>query len=133
MPVVYLAIQTPSGQSLRFVISKTRVSPLKSQTIPWLELLSALSLARLVKSVTASLESELNLTQPTCYTDSKMALYWILGVNRVWKQFVQCRVCEVRELLPGDCWRHCPEVDNPADLPSRGLTPFELAHSELWI
>ena len=41
--VVYLVIETRSGTFTRFVASKTRVSPLKSQSIPRLELLSALS------------------------------------------------------------------------------------------
>ena len=40
---------------------------------------------------------------------------------------------EIREHLPSSCWRHCPGVENPADLPSRGLAPFELANSKLWI
>ena len=28
---------------------------------------------------------------------------------------------------------HCAGRDNPADIPSRGLTPKELATSELWM
>ena len=112
--IIYLVIESPSGHSIRFVVSKTRVSPLKSQTIPRLELLSALLLARLMKSVTGSLEPELTLTQPKCYTDSEVALYWIKGLNRVWKQFVQHRVAEIRTLLPSECWQHCPGAENPA-------------------
>ena len=54
--VIYLVIQTQTCPVIRFVVSKTRVSPLKSQTIPRLELLSALLLARLMKSVTDSLD-----------------------------------------------------------------------------
>lgn len=42
--VIYLVIETPEGRYSRFVASKTRVSPLKAQTIPRLELLSALLL-----------------------------------------------------------------------------------------
>ena len=108
------------------------MAPLKSQTIPRLELLSALLLARLMTIVAANMESELTLNPPTCYTDSKVALFWISGVSRVWKQFVQRRVIEIRKLLPCSCWHHCPGVDNPADLPSRGLIPIELACSKLW-
>ena len=130
--VVYLVIKTPNGPFVRFIASKTRVAPLKTQTIPRLELLSALLLARLAKSITDSVESDLSLEPPTSYTDSKVSLYWILGVDRVWKQFVQRRVTEIRTLLPSSGWRHCPGVDNPADLPSRGLSPIELACSELW-
>lgn len=29
-------------------------------------------------------------------------------------------------------WGHCPGKENPADLPSRGLTPTELSTSALW-
>ena len=131
--VIYLVMEINHERSVRFVTSKTRVSPLKTQTIPRLELLAALLLARLMNSVTSCLEPELNLTEPLCYTDSEIALYWIRGDTKVWKQFVQRRVMEIREHLPSSCWRHCPGVENPADLPSRGLAPFELANSKLWI
>ena len=49
--VVYLSEETPHGTYLEFVVSKTQVSPLKAQTIPRLELLSALLLARLISNV----------------------------------------------------------------------------------
>lgn len=45
---------------------------------------------------------------------------------------MQHRVNEIRALVPSDCWQHCPGTDNPADLPSRGLTPIDLALSDLW-
>ena len=67
--VIHLVLESPEKRMVRFIISKTRVSPLKPQTIPpRLELLSALLLARLLKSVTTSLESEIQLNDPTCYT-----------------------------------------------------------------
>ena len=131
--VVYLVLKSPMGQTVRFIASKTRVSPLKPQTIPRLELLSALLLARLIKSVATSLETEMQLGEPTCYTDSEVSLYWIRGVDRVWKQFVQNRVVKIRTLLPNACWRHCPGVDNPADLPARGVKPTDLAKDDLWL
>ena len=130
--VIYLVTKTDTGCSVKFVASKTRVSPLQGQTIPRLELLSALLLARLMTSVMDCLECELSLAKPTCFTDSKVALYWILGSEKEWKQFVLNRVCEIRKLLPIDCWRHCPGKDNPADLPSRGLALSELSVSKLW-
>ena len=39
--VVYLKIDTAEETYLKFMTSKTRVAPLVEQTIPWLELLSA--------------------------------------------------------------------------------------------
>lgn len=130
--VIYMVIKTATGHFVKFVASKTRVSPIHKQTIPRLELLSALLLAKLMTSVSSSLDSQLTLSQPTCYTDSRIALYWILGSDKEWKQFVQNRVSEIRKLLPTACWKHCSSQDNPADLPSRGLTLLELSASKLW-
>ena len=130
--VVYLVSQFGSQRSVRFVVSKTRVAPRQELTIPRLELLSGLLLARLISNVTESLSPDLSLGQPTCYTDSQVALYWIIGHGKEWKQFVQNRVSEIRELIPVTCWKHCPGVDNPADVPSRGLTPLELSANRLW-
>jgi hypothetical protein len=130
--VVYLVMETPTGQFVKFVVSKTRVAPLQGLTIPRLELLSGLLLAKLITSVSTALEAELNLNPPTCYTDSMVALYWIVGVNREWKQFVENRVREIRKLLPVESWKHCSGRENPADLPSRGLPLIELSVSKLW-
>ena len=87
--VMYLVIETPKGRFTKFVTSKTRVSPLKTQTILRLKLLSALLLALLMHNVTACSESELTLSKPVCYTNSKVALFWILGMTKTWKQFMQ--------------------------------------------
>ena len=56
--VVYLVVNGPRGSSVRFLMSKTRVAPLKSQTVPRLELLSAVLLSRLVRSVTDVLRAQ---------------------------------------------------------------------------
>ena len=130
--MIYLVIETPDGRHVRFVASKTRVSPLKTQNISWLELLSALLLTRLIVSVTQALEGELQLSELHCFTDSTVALFWIQGVEKIWKAFVQNWVSEIRKLISPDCWHHCSGRDNPADLPSRGLTPHELVASQLW-
>ena len=130
--VVYLLIKTDTAHAVRLVSSKTRVSPTQGQTIPRLELLGALLLARSIVSVTGSLGAEIKLDAPICYTDSKVALYWILGSDRSWKPFVQNRATEIRRLVPASQWRHCPGKSNPADLPSRGLTPSELANHTWW-
>jgi hypothetical protein len=52
--VIYIAENPETQEPPRFVVSKTRVSPLKLQTIPRLELLSALLLARLISNVVKS-------------------------------------------------------------------------------
>ena len=131
--VVYLLIETAAGFSVQFVTAKTRVAPIKEQSIPRLELLSALLLARLLTSVMQSLQDEIQLALPHCFADSTVALCWIKGTDKTWKPFVQNRVEEIRKLVSTDSWKHCPGKDNPADLPSRGLSPQELLANTLWL
>lgn len=130
--VVYLRITSSSGVSVRFVASKTRIAPIKGHTIPRLELLGALLLVRLMSNVIRALEPVVHLSEPSCFTDSKVVLFWIQG-RKEWRQFVQNRVNEIRELLPVGVWKHCCGADNPADLPSRGVSVRELIGSPLWL
>ncbi|KAL9977059.1 hypothetical protein ACROYT_G014423 [Oculina patagonica] len=126
--VVYIRNTYSDGRvEVKLVASKSRVSPIKRQTIPRLELLGALILARLVnklKSVGAEYPTVL-------WSDSTTALCWIKN-ERVWKQYIAQRVEEIRRLTPKDLWRHCPGELNPADLPSRGLSAKELSDSNTW-
>jgi hypothetical protein len=89
--VIYLIRKRNNTHEVSLVTSKTRVAPIKSQTIPRLELIGALLLARLMDSVTQSLKDELILGPSICYTDSKVTLYWIYGLDKDWKPFVQNR------------------------------------------
>ena len=130
--VVYLRIVTTHGNYIRFVASKTRVAPLSNQTIPRLELLSAVVLARLMHSVKEALTSEIKISRLVCWTDSKVAWYWIVQSTKEWKQFLQHRVDEIRKLVPTDCWNHCPGPDNPADILSRGMACCDLTACTLW-
>ena len=130
--VVFLRIVTTCASYVRFVSSKTRVAPLSEQTIPRLELLSAVVLSRLIHSVKEALSSEMKIDKLFCWTDSKIAWYWIVQSQKEWKPFVQHRVDEIRKLVPEECWNHCPGADNPADLLSRGMDCRELENSVLW-
>ena len=95
---IYLLIRTKTSKVARFVTSKTRVAPRQGQTIPRLELLSALLLARLIQKTAQCLSEDLKLHPSICYTDSQVALHWICRKNKICKQFVQNRVEEIRRL-----------------------------------
>ena len=132
--VVYLRATIGNDSTLTLLTAKTQVAPLKTVTIPRLELLSALLLARLINTVSCALENEVKLNLPVCFTDSKIALCWVRHDTKEWKQFVENRVCEIRKLVPTQCWQHCPGVQNPADLPSRGLSCREFEDRlEFWL
>ena len=132
--VVYIQVEGDDVISSQFLCSKTRVAPVKKTTIPRLELLSALLLARLISTIRCALEPEIQLRSITCHTDSLVTFFWITRREREWKQFVQNRVNEICELIPPDSWRHCPGTENPADIPSRGVSPRELQEKlDLWL
>jgi len=83
--VVYL--YNESGP-VQFVVGNTRVAPLVEMTIPRLELLSCFLLAKLMAHVKVSLGKAVSVDCGIYFTDSKVALYWVQGVTKEWKQFV---------------------------------------------
>lgn len=131
--VVYLRLEGETQVCVRFIAAKTRVAPLGGMTIPRLELLSALLLSKLMVNVQVALQLEVMLGAPACYTDSRVALYWIRGCSQEWRQFVENRVASIRASVSPQHWRHCPGKENPADLPSRGMTASELTRNHLWL
>ena len=76
---------------------------------------------------------ELSLDRPSCCTDSKVVFYWITSTNKEWKQFVQKHGNEIRKLLPVQCWKHCQGQDNPANIPSRGMSSADLMMGPSWL
>ena len=95
--------------------------------------MSSLLLARLVHSVYSAL-TIFPISKVLCLTDSAITLAWIQNEKKQYKQFVQNRVREVRELTKTDMWYHLPRKENIADLPSRGCLPEELSSKrDSWI
>jgi len=127
--VVYLRTGV---ESTCFIASKTRVSPLNQQTTPRLELLSCLLLAKLISHVLEALTTVIDVQIGSWFTDSKVALYWIKGEGKQWKQFVHNRVTDIRRLVAVQHWSHCAGKDNPADMPSHGISPNQLEMSLMW-
>ena len=77
--VVNLKLVTQHGVNVRFVASKTRVAPAKGMTTPRLQLLAAVLSSKLMVSVSHALEPDLQLDEPSCFTDFKIILFWIQG------------------------------------------------------
>ena len=129
--VTYLRSKYESGLvDVNLIAAKTRVAPLKKQSIPRLELLGANILARLASSIQNTLDLSQNI-EIFYWVDSKTVLYWIKNA-KPWKQYVLTRVKEIRECTAQDSWRHCPGVQNPADFPSRGMSANELVNEKRW-
>ena len=129
--VIYFVTELNGGYHVELLTSKTRIAPMKAQTIPRLELMSAKILAKLMSTVKEALEHSVQFSGVYYWLDSKTALCWINNQGE-WKQFVRHRVNEILKLSRKKDWSHCPGVENPADLGSRGVTASCLNESELW-
>ncbi|GFW39870.1 integrase catalytic domain-containing protein [Trichonephila clavipes] len=129
--VVYIKCFNESGQSqTKLLCSKSRVAPLKTLTIPRLELSAALLLSRLVKKVVPILQ--LSIHKIRMWTDSTIALAWIKTEPHKLKTFVSNRVAEIQALSKDYHWKHVSSKNNPADLISRGCNVDELLKNEMW-
>ena len=121
---IYLRSTYDDGHvDVNLIASKTKVAPLKKQSIPRLELLGATILVRLAKAVQNALPQKLENVY--YWVDSMTVLCWIKN-TKPWKQYVLSRVQEIRENTPRESWNFCPGEQNPADIPSRGRTANDL-------
>ena len=123
-----LYLQSDGHASTHSIVSKARDVPTKKQTIPRLELLGTPILSRLVNTVLPLIPQIKNIY---CWTDSMTVLQWIKN-NRCYRQYVQHRVDEIHRVTPNTIRRHCPGINNPAVLPSRGVKAEYLINSHLW-
>ena len=113
------------------VIAKSRVAPLKKLTLPRLELMAALTGARLANFVQQALKQRYDSVTVTLWTDSEIVLHW-LHSGKPLKPFIANRVREIKESYPTTHWNHCPTKSNPADLLTRGISAQQFHTSTLW-
>ena len=114
------------GNYSSLVMSKSRVAPVKQQSLPRLELMAAVVAARLGSFV----HSSLNLNVSMYYwSDSQIVLCWLKSKKKL-KSFIDHRVTEIKATT--SLWKYCPTACNPAELLTCGLTAQQLADSTLW-
>lgn len=128
---VYVRAQSRCGKVfVNLLCSKAKVAPVKSMTIPRLELCGALISAKLVDKVKDSLN--IKIDSVTYWTDSTIVMGWIHTSPHLLQIFVGNRVSQIQTLTDSDFWRHVPTAENPADFLSRGVSPLAMQDLSTW-
>lgn len=129
---LYVRTQDLQGNiKCNLLATKSRVAPVKTVSIPRLELSAAELLARLMSTVLQIMEWP--GVEYFLWIDSSVAYHWIKREPYTLKTFVANRVASIQERTEPDRWRHIDGKDNPADLLTRGVSPAELINNELWL
>lgn len=129
--VSYLRSVGLEGQvHCNILMSKGHVAPLKSMSIPRLELSAAVLAAKV--DVMIRRELGIPLQQSVFWTDSTIVLQYICNTEKRFKTFVANRIAVIHNASHPAQWRHVPSELNVADVVSRGLAAHELINSKVW-
>lgn len=130
---VYLrAVYDDRSVSCNLISSKSRVAPIKTVTLPRLELCAMVLLSKLVTQLLSIIGDKFSIDSTNLWSDSQIALCWIKSPAARWSVFVGHRVALIQDLTWRCEWRHIKSQDNPADLPSRGVLPQNAINCKLW-
>ncbi|XP_076248154.1 uncharacterized protein LOC143187904 [Calliopsis andreniformis] len=130
---IYLRSVNKQGScKVSLLCAKSRVAPVKSISLPRLELCAAKLLANLLKESRSAL-SHIRVERTVLWSDSTITLHWIKTSPHLLKTFIANRVSEIQEQTDVQAWRHISSPENPADFISRGLTPVQILNNQLWL
>ncbi len=101
-----------------FVMAKSKVNS-KNHTLPRMELLGAVFLARLIASTKEYLE--VKDIPVYCFSDSAIVLHWLSRDPGCWKLFIANQVQAALTHTKREQWYHVPGAVNPSDLLTRPM------------
>lgn len=128
----YLVLKNEKHQAhCAFIMGKARVAPLKTVTIPRLELTAATVAAKMDKMVQAELD--MDLEESVFWSDSTTVLRYIRNESARYRTFVANRITAIREQSRVSQWRYVGSSSNPADHASRGCTVEAFLKASEWL
>lgn len=128
--VAYFRIESESAVDTAFVVAKARVAPVKTCTIPRLELQAALIGSRLATTIVA--EHDIKPHRVILWSDSRTVLCWVRAENRRFRQYAAQRVGEILEHTNAADWRWVPTKENVADDATRMSSTICYEPTDRW-
>ena len=128
--VSYMRTAYPDGSvHCRLLTSKARVAPLKSISIPRLELTAAKLAVQVSQDLSRALDTAVD---NIFWTDSTTVMKYIRNTTTRFHVFVSNRLAVIHDGSSVGQWRYVPSELNPADLVSRGTNVSNLIESDFW-
>ena len=127
----YLRCSYPDQSvTTRLVLAKAHVVPAGKLSVPRMELMAADLAVKLRRQVLQALKVQVDTVFH--WSDSLTVLYWLRNDKNRLQLFVYNKVSRIQKGSDSKEWRWVPSGENPADLPTRGLTVAQLADSSFW-
>ncbi|XP_061387580.1 uncharacterized protein LOC133322632 [Musca vetustissima] len=126
---IYYRVSENGMYKTTLLIAKSKVAPIKAQSLPRLELCAAVLLSKTWLKIKSKIENFVSSLY--FWTDSKIVLQWLKMHSSTLNCFVANRVSELQEETRNIIWRHVPTKSNPADIVSRGCCAQELSNT-IW-
>jgi hypothetical protein len=128
---IYSRVNSRGGTILtNLVCAKSRVAPLKNETVQRLELVACVLGTRLLNA--ANIVYQVPQERIFYYTDSRNSLYWINTPAFKQKTYVYNRSSEIQRVTKTTQWSHVATELNPADVGTRYVSTEDLKTNRLW-
>ncbi|XP_058817679.1 uncharacterized protein LOC131680988 [Topomyia yanbarensis] len=128
--VAYFRLHTENAIEVSLIGAKSKVAPLKTLTVPRLELKAAVLGVRYLEAIQSHHTYEIQ--QRFLWTDSATVLAWIKSDHRRYNKFVAFRVSEILSLTDQNEWRWLPSKLNAADEATKWNSGPNLHSDSAW-